>query len=233
MYEIQPSEFWRRTTEIFFESTLSFAKSLCPKLKEFFLFWRKPFGLGLQADSSTRERCSLRRHARNTTQNTLCRAVNRRRGGCACRASNCRRRARFSRTRSSRERKTLTNQPRKCRSDTIMARILAEKSESRFSPNHSFCRCMTFWRGTRQREKSKKLGKAPVPASLLAHNLPQRRIPPLPPPSKAPRSGTNKFWSDDLRRSPRPPSSKLAPVGVPCRKTFNSNSPSSLPPICG
>src|SRR5438034_985396 len=33
----------------------------------------------------------------NATQNSLCRAVNRRRGRCACRASNCRRRARFSR----------------------------------------------------------------------------------------------------------------------------------------
>src|SRR5437762_2660744 len=84
----------------------------------------------------------------NATQNSLCRAVNRRRGRCACRASNCRRRARFSRTRSSRERKTLTNQPRKCRSDTIMARILAEKSESSLAPSHSFCRCTTFWRGT-------------------------------------------------------------------------------------
>jgi hypothetical protein len=72
-------------------------------------------------------------NVRKATQNSLCRAVNRRRGCCACRASNCRRRARFSRTRSSRERKTLTNQPRKCRTDTIMARILAEKSESSFS----------------------------------------------------------------------------------------------------
>src|SRR5213076_124383 len=36
------------------------------------------------------------------TQNSLCRAVNRRRGRCTCRASSCRRRARFSRTRSSR-----------------------------------------------------------------------------------------------------------------------------------
>jgi len=72
-------------------------------------------------------------NALNATQNSLCRAVNRRRGCCACRASNCRRRARFSRMRSSRERKVLTNQPRKCRSDTIMARIVAEKSESSFS----------------------------------------------------------------------------------------------------
>ena len=82
----------------------------------------------------------------NATQNSLCRAVNRRRGCCACRASNCRRRARFSRTRSPREWKALTNQPRKCRSDTIVARILAEKSECSFSPSHSFCRCTTFWR---------------------------------------------------------------------------------------
>src|SRR5260370_1649503 len=71
-------------------------------------------------------------NVRNATENSLCRAVNRRRGCCACRASNCRRRARFSRTRSSREWKALTNQPRKCRSDTIMARIVAEKSEPVF-----------------------------------------------------------------------------------------------------
>jgi hypothetical protein len=84
----------------------------------------------------------------NATQNSLCRAVNRRRGRCACRASNCRRRARFSRTRSSRERKALTIQPRRCRSDTIIAGILSEKSESSFPPSHSFCECTTFWRGT-------------------------------------------------------------------------------------
>ena len=80
----------------------------------------------------------------NATQNSLCRAVNRRRGCCACRASSCRRSARFSRTRSSRERKALTNQPRKCRSDRIMARSLAEKTESSFAPSHSFCWCTTF-----------------------------------------------------------------------------------------
>src|SRR6478672_9148701 len=88
----------------------------------------------------------------NATQNSLCRAVNRRRGCCACRASNCRRRAKFSRTRSSRERKTLTNQPRKCRSDTIIAGIMSEKSESSFAPSHSFCGCTTFWRGTAPRQ---------------------------------------------------------------------------------
>jgi|SRR5271163_4450214 len=87
-------------------------------------------------------------HILNATQNSLCREVNRRRGRCACRASNCRRRARFSRTRSTRQLKELTNQPRKCRSDTIMARILAEKTESSFAPSHSFSRCTTFWRGT-------------------------------------------------------------------------------------
>src|SRR6266404_4530684 len=87
-------------------------------------------------------------HILNATQNSLCRAVNRQRGRCACRASNCRRSARFSRTRSARQLKELTNQPRKCRSDTIMARILAEKTESSFAPSHSFRRCTTFWRGT-------------------------------------------------------------------------------------
>jgi hypothetical protein len=42
--------------------SVSFAKSLCPKLKGVLPVWRKLFGLGLQADSSTGERCSLRRH---------------------------------------------------------------------------------------------------------------------------------------------------------------------------
>src|SRR5216684_2247004 len=66
-------------------------------------------------------------HTLNATQNSLCRAVNRRRGRCACRASNCRRRARFSRTRSARQLKELTNQPRKCRSDKIMAKNFSGK----------------------------------------------------------------------------------------------------------
>jgi three-Cys-motif partner protein len=48
----------------------------------------------------------------------------------------CRRRAMFSRTRSARQLNELTNQPRKCRSDTIMARILAEKTESSCTPSH-------------------------------------------------------------------------------------------------
>jgi len=84
----------------------------------------------------------------NETQNSLCRAVNRWRGRSTCRATNCRRRARFSRTRSSRERKALTSQPRRYRSDTIMAIILPGNSASRLSPSHSFCSCTTFWRDT-------------------------------------------------------------------------------------
>src|SRR6516225_7388832 len=68
----------------------------------------------------------------NATQNSLCRAVNRVRGRCACKASSCWRRAKFSRTRSSRERKELTIHPRRCRSDTIMARIISELSEFSF-----------------------------------------------------------------------------------------------------
>src|SRR6516225_2780625 len=68
----------------------------------------------------------------NATQNSLCRAVNRVRGRCACKASSCRRRAKFSRTRSSRERKELTIHPRRCRSDTLMARIVSEVSEFSF-----------------------------------------------------------------------------------------------------
>jgi len=46
----------------------------------------------------------------------------------------------FSRTRSAPATEELTNQPRKCRSDTIMARILAEKTESSFEPSPSFRR---------------------------------------------------------------------------------------------
>jgi hypothetical protein len=38
----------------------------------------------------------------------------------------------------------MTIQPRKCRSDAIMARSLAEKPESSFAPSHSFCGCTTF-----------------------------------------------------------------------------------------
>jgi len=79
-------------------------------------------------------------NVRNATQNSLCRAVNRRRGYCACRASNCRRRARFSRTRSSRERKTLTNQPRKCRSDTPVAGGIGATRAQQESVSFSFPR---------------------------------------------------------------------------------------------
>jgi hypothetical protein len=86
-------------------------------------------------------------NVRNATQNSLCRAVNRRRGCCACRASNCRRRARFSRTRSSRERKPLTNLGN-VGATRYRAGIISEKSESSFAPSHSFCRCTTLWRGT-------------------------------------------------------------------------------------
>src|SRR6516162_4297784 len=84
----------------------------------------------------------------NATQNSLCRAVNRVRGRCVCKASSCRWRAKFSRTRSSRERKELTIHPRRCPSETIMARILSELSEFSFALSHSFCRCTTFWRDT-------------------------------------------------------------------------------------
>src|SRR5438046_1066620 len=86
--------------------------------------------------TKTRGCLHLDQHILNATQNSLCRAVQRRRGRCACSASNCRRRAMFSRTRSARQLSQLTNQPRKCRSDTIMARILAEKTESSCTPSH-------------------------------------------------------------------------------------------------
>jgi hypothetical protein len=121
--------------------------------------------------TKTRSRLHPDQHILNATQNSLCRALHRRRGRCVCSANNCRRRARFSRTRPSRQLKELTNQPRKCRSDTIMARILAEKSESSFAPSHStkrlahdrFRRCTTFWRGTTCRRHR----SAFLPAGLL------------------------------------------------------------------
>src|SRR5882762_5165579 len=47
------------------------------------------------------------------------------------------------------------HQPRKCRSDTIIARILSDLSEFSSSPSHSFCRCTTFWRGTALRVNTK------------------------------------------------------------------------------
>jgi hypothetical protein len=37
-----------------------------------------------------------------------------------------------------------------------MARILAEKSESSFSPSHSFRRCKTFWRGSGLRTRKEQ-----------------------------------------------------------------------------
>src|SRR5205809_2331746 len=103
----------------------------------------------------------------NATQNSLCRAVNRRRGRCACRASNCRRRTRFSRTRSARLLKELTSQPRKCRNDAIIARILPEPSKFSVAPSHSFCRCTTFWRGTAQARDALRMGRDAIttPAS--------------------------------------------------------------------
>jgi hypothetical protein len=58
----------------------------------------------------------------NATQNSLCRAVNRGRGRCVCKASSCRRRAKFSRTRSSRERKELTIHPRRCGASSYRGR---------------------------------------------------------------------------------------------------------------
>lgn len=62
----------------------------------------------------------------NMTQKSLCRAVSRRCGRLACRANSCCRRARFSRMRFSRGLTILKIQPRRCQSDTIMARILSE-----------------------------------------------------------------------------------------------------------
>lgn len=71
----------------------------------------------------------------NMTQKSLCRAVSRRCGRLACRANSCCRIARFSRMRFSREPTALKIKPRRCRSDTIMARILSEHPNSSCSPS--------------------------------------------------------------------------------------------------
>ena len=60
----------------------------------------------------------------NMSQNSFCMADSRRRGRLACRANSCCRRARFSRMRSSLDLTTLTTQPRRCRSHTIIAKNL-------------------------------------------------------------------------------------------------------------
>src|SRR5215469_941720 len=93
---------------------------------------------------------------------------NRVRGPCVCKAS-CRRRAKFSRTRSSRERKELTSHARRCRSDTVLARILSELSEFSFAPSHSFCRCTTFRRDTPSLRRSQLRGWAEIASSALGH----------------------------------------------------------------
>ena len=77
--------------------------------------------------TTTRGLVHLDQNVLNTTQNSLCGAVNRRRGRLASWASRCCRRTRFSRPRSSRARKALTTQLRRCPSDTIMARISSEQ----------------------------------------------------------------------------------------------------------
>src|ERR1700757_97398 len=63
---------------------------------------------------------------RNTIQNNLCRVLSRRRGRLARKVKSCWRRARFSRMRSSRERKALITQPMRCRSHEIMAKNVSK-----------------------------------------------------------------------------------------------------------
>ena len=74
---------------------------------------------------------------RRRTQNSLCIADNRGRGRLACTARSCSRRARFSRTSSSREPKARITQPMRCRSDENMAEILPElRQQNRFQLAH-------------------------------------------------------------------------------------------------
>ena len=74
---------------------------------------------------------------RNTIQNNFCRALTRRRGRLARKAKSCWRRAKFSRMRSSRERKTLINQPMRCRShEIIVQNLIGNPATSRLQLIH-------------------------------------------------------------------------------------------------
>ena len=70
---------------------------------------------------------------RKAIQNSLCMVDSRRRGRLACRAKSCWRRTRFSRRRSSRERKTPTIQPMRCRREEIMGQILSHDQAAHVS----------------------------------------------------------------------------------------------------
>jgi hypothetical protein len=74
----------------------------------------------------------------SSVHKNLCRALSRRRGRLVRKAKSCWRRARFSRMRSSRERKALITQPMRCRSHEIMAKIVSNHpSTSRWQLVHS------------------------------------------------------------------------------------------------
>ena len=74
---------------------------------------------------------------RNTIQNNFCRALTRRRGRLARKAKSCWRRAKFSRMRPSRERKTLINQPMRCRShEIIVQNLIGNPATSRLQLIH-------------------------------------------------------------------------------------------------
>lgn len=83
-------------------------------------------------------------HVLNTTQNSSSRAVNRRRGCFVRRASNCWRRARFSRKRSSRD---LKGWPEEMPELGDHGKNRIGSPESSFAPSHSFCGCTTIWQG--------------------------------------------------------------------------------------
>jgi hypothetical protein len=111
-------------------------------------------------------------NALNATQNNLCRAVSRRRGRCSCRASNCKRRARFSTMKFSRDLKALTIHPRRCRSDRIMPRILSE------NPNRAFRQVIHF-AGVRRFGEGHTYSSCPLtfPRSSLLHSMTRAACP--------------------------------------------------------
>jgi hypothetical protein len=85
---------------------------------------------------------------RSVTQNGRSREPSRGHGRWACKASNCRRDARFSRMRSAQDRNTPVSQPNKCRKRTNIAAILSVRRKTTKRVSHSRCGRSQFWRMT-------------------------------------------------------------------------------------
>ena len=105
----------------------AFRPLMGPVLESHFQYNRKParcHSTTVLGVTRSRGFCHSAQSFLHISQNSFCMADSGRRGRLACRANSCCRRARFSRMRSSRDLKTLTTQPKRCRSHTIIAKNL-------------------------------------------------------------------------------------------------------------